>query len=579
MRIASSIALALVAASAGAQRPVTPTPPAPAPVVVPAPVVAPITPPALTFDRGLGQWRVDRDELERIREEAREASRIDMQQAREDARAAAEQAREAARIDAGQVRAEARAMAPMAFGFGQGIGQGIVKGMAPVAPIIKTEVTTSIGKGFSYSYNEDKRPPSGWAQGDPADSLYRSAYEALNKGDYRKAASLFKDLPNKFPYSTYAADAMYWSAHALYRVGSTPDLQDALQTLDQLKKKYPSARLRSSQSDVAALQTRIAGVLSARGQGGSDIVKSALNSQAGPVCDTEDQQVRSAALSALMQTDPAAATDYAMKMLARKDECSRELRRSAIFLIGERRDPKTVSTLIALAKSDPAPDVRSVAVSYLGRMQSDEAFTALEDLLKTSDDQNVQREVIRSLARSGNPRARAGVKALVERNDAAESLRITALDALDQERATADDVTWLQGLYSKVESPRLRSRIINAMGRLGGSQNEKWFTTLANNENESIDVRLEAVRRAGQSMDIAALGRLYDQTGQRSLRSEIIRQLGNRKESESIDKLGEIAKSGTDPQLRSNAIQALTNKKDERAVKVLLSLIDKPEKE
>ena len=77
-------------------------------------------------------------------------------------------------------------------------------------------------------------------------------------------------------------------------------------------------------------------------------------------------------------------------------------------------------------------------------------------------------------------------------------------------------------------------------------------------------------------MDIAALGRLYDQTGQRQMRTELVRQLGSRKEPESIDKLGDIAKNGTDPEVRKRAIDALSNKKDERAVKLLLALIDRP---
>ena len=210
-----------------------------------------------------------------------------------------------------------------------------------------------------------------------------------------------------------------------------------------------------------------------------------------------------------MQTDPEAGMQYALKVLGKKDECSRDLRRNALFLIGERRggngsiSPAALAMLITVAKTDPSPDVRQTAVSFLGRNQSDEALAALEELMKSSDDQSVQREAIRALARNSNPRARAGIKALVERNDVSEQLRITALDAFDQERATQEDIAWLQGLYAKMESPRMRSRIINAMARLGGSQNEKWFATLANNENESIEVRLEAVRRAGQTMDIA----------------------------------------------------------------------------
>ena len=577
MRVIPIVTISLIAVSASAQRPpVPPTPAAPPvagiapvlpmPAATPMPALAP-TPflDAFAFDFA---WPQDREAARRIAEQAREEARRAAEIAREQMRADMDVVREQARAQAELAREDARLIAPRALADARVALGDIRVNIAPPA--------ISVTSNYSV---DNMRPARPWAQSDPADSLYRAAYDALNQGDYRKAAALFKDLPVKFPYSAYAPDAMYWQAHSLYRVGSTPDLREALTILETLRQKYPSARLRNSQNDVAALQTRIAGVMSARGEGGSDIVKRALSTQGAPACDSEDQQVRAAALSALMQTDPTAATDYATKILARKDDCSRELRRSAIFLIGERRDPKTVSTLIGIAKSDPASDVRSVAVSYLSRMPGDEAVAALEDLLKTSDDQQVQREAIRSLARSANPRARAGIKALVERNDANESLRITALDALDQERATSDDVAWLQGLYPKVESTRLRARIISAMARLGGTQNEKWFATLANNENESLEVRIEAMRRAGQSMDVPSLGRLYDQTGQRQIRSEIIRQLGNRKEGETVDKLADIAKNGTDPELRRRAIEALTNKKDERATKVLLSLVDRPEKE
>ena len=519
---------------AAARRPASPARPTPA--EAPQPAAAPE--PSAIYEFRQGQVRIDRAEIERITERAREFARE----------------------------------------FSQQGSSGLLAPLAPLAFMPQL----SIAGGFGGTLPE--YPPRAWAQSDPADSLYRAANDVMTKGDYRKAATLFKELPAKFPYSVYAADAMYWSAHALYRVGGTPDLQEALQILDHLKTKYPTTRLRNSQSDVASLQTRVAGVLSTRGQGGSEIVKRALAQNTG-VCDSEDAQVRSAALNALMQTDPDAAMQYALKILGRKDDCSRDLRRNALFLIGERRgsngtiSPAAIAALINVAKSDPSPDVRQTAVSFLGRTQSDDALAALEDLMKSSDDQSVQREAIRALARNPNPRARAEIKALVERYAASEQLRITALDALNQDRATQEDIAWLQGLYGKVDSPRMRSRIINAMARLGGSQNEKWFSTLANNENESIEVRLEAVRRAGQPMDIAALGRLYDQTGQRQLRMEIVRQLGNRKEAESIDKLADIAKNGTDPEVRKRAIDGLLNKKDERATKILLSLVDRPEKE
>lgn len=589
MNLTAALAVAVAPlASVSAQQPPA-QPPRPAQTARPAtPAVAPVPAPPRAIE---GQWELPRlademrelareqarlgqamarEEMEMARELAREQARVGQQFAREHAELAREQARMAgedvrmsgqlARELADQARALAPVVAPM-------------PALAPV-PALAPHIDGHL-LDFPGMHAPGAMPPAPWGQRDPADSLWRAANEAMNRGDYRRAAAIFKEIPQKFQYSAYAADAMYWTAHALYRVGSTPDLQEALQALDQLKQKYPNSRLRGSQTDVAALQVRIAGVLSARGQGGSEIVRNAL-AQRSSVCDTEEQQIRAAALNALMQTDEAAAVDYAQKMLARKDDCSREIRRTAVFLIGNRPSAQSVATLISVAKTDPAQDVRQSAVSYLGRIPGDEALSALEDLAKSDTAQQIQREAIRQLARSSSPRARAGIKSIIERNDVAENLRVTALDALDPERSTQEDVAWLQATYARVDSPRIKSRIISAMARIGGAQNERWFVSLANNESESIDVRIEALRRGGPSMDIAALGRLYDQTGQRQLRYELVRQLGNRREPESIDKLGDIAKTGTDPEVRKRAIEALMSKKDDRATKLVLQLIDRP---
>jgi len=87
-------------------------------------------------------------------------------------------------------------------------------------------------------------PPQAWAQADPADSLYRLAREALNRGEYRRAAQLFGDITQKFPNSAYAADARYWRAFALYRLGSTSDLHEALNVLQDTGSSFRQARLR-----------------------------------------------------------------------------------------------------------------------------------------------------------------------------------------------------------------------------------------------------------------------------------------------------------------------------------------------
>src|SRR5687768_11066073 len=105
-------------------------------------------------------------------------------------------------------------------------------------------------------------PPEPWAEADPADSLYRLGREAINRGEYRRAARLFAEISEKHPRSEYAPDAPYWRAFALYRAGSDDDLRDALKTLDTQQRRFPRA---TTIADGRELAVRIRGVLAKQG--------------------------------------------------------------------------------------------------------------------------------------------------------------------------------------------------------------------------------------------------------------------------------------------------------------------------
>jgi HEAT repeat protein/TolA-binding protein len=444
---------------------------------------------------------------------------------------------------------------PVIADFGQGFGSGV-------------------GSGYSSSYGPTA--PQAWAPQDPADSLYRQAQQAMSRGDYRRAASLFKDLPVKQPNSVYASDALYWEAFSLYRIGGTTELQEALVALDLRKNKYPANRYPAGRlhSDAdPALATRIAGVLSARGQGDRDLVKRALTEGSG-TCDTEDQSVRAEALNALRQTDPDEALSQARKILGRKDDCSVQLRRRALWMVATKKDAAATTTLVSVAKTDPSMDLRSEATGFLGSMSGDEALAALEELVK-SDDERVQRAAIRALTTHPSPRARAAMRSLIENNGTSEQDRITALDAFSSDRSTLDDASWLRSIYPKIESARIKARIVSAVSRIGGEQNEQWMMALAKNEDESIEVRQSALHFVARTADIASLNKFYDGVSARPLREEIVSALGDRKEPEAADKLIEIARSGTDPQVRRSSINSLTRRaaKDPRTNRLLLDLI------
>ncbi len=494
------------------------------------------------------------------------AARADAAAARAEAQAARATDRAEARAAQIDMMGSARMVAP-AIAQAYGVN---VKGVFPPIDGKFETFGQGVGAGFGAAqFSYTAKAPVGWAPQDPADSLYRAAQQAMNRGDYRRAATLFKDLPVKQPNSAYASDALYWEAFSLYRVGGTTELQEALTVLDQRKNKYPAGRMRGDADP--ALATRIAGVLSARGLGDKDLVKRALTEGSG-TCDSEDQSVRAEALNALRQTDPEEALTQAKKILGRKDDCSVQLRRSALWMIANKKDASATATLIAVAKTDPSMDLRAEATGFLGSMGSDEALSALEDLMK-ADDERVQRNAIRALTTFPNPRARTAMHALIENNSASEQMRISALDAFDRDRSTLDDASWLRSIYPKVEGARVKARIVSAVARIGGEQNEQWLMSLAKNEDESVDVRQNALRFVARTADIASLNKFYDGVSARPLREEIINALGDRKEPEATDKLIEIARSGTDPQVRRSAINTLTRKKDPRTTKLLLELI------
>lgn len=423
----------------------------------------------------------------------------------------------------------------------------------------------------------NKRPPASFAPGDPADSLYRVAREALNRGDYRRAAQLFNDLTQRYPSSAYAYVSGYWEAFSRYRIGTTEELKAADRALRAIADSpAPRSRGWRDDTDVNGLRTRIRGALAMRGDSGAADQLEETARKAGSSCDQEDLMVRVEALNALSQMDAAAALPILRRVLERRDECLVELRRRAVFMLARRGDAEASSLLISTARNDPNVNVRAEAISYLPRMAGDAGLAALEDILRNTDDERIQRTAVRAIMSSDNPRARTSLRGLLERRDASETLRLQVLEAFSRERATPDDAAYLRWLYPRSESERMKSAIISALARIGGKDNQDWLAAVVRNTSESSQLRSAALQRLSRSdIPVADIGRMYDAADSRSMREQLISALASRKEPEATDKLIDIAKNSTDLEMRRLAINYLSRKNDPRATKLLMELIEK----
>src|SRR5437660_6143161 len=424
-------------------------------------------------------------------------------------------------------------------------------------------------------------PPAPWAKADPADSLYRLAREAMSRGDYKRAAELFRLIPQRFPQSAYAGQAMYYEAYSLYRSGGEDDLSTARDRLNELKQRYPAI----AKNDGATLLTRVCGELAKRGDEscaadisskaeGSDSNGSDTRAQGRCPSDDDDNDDRIAALNALMQMDADRAMPILQKVLARRDACSAALRRKAVFLVSQKRTDQTANILMSVARSDPDQEVREQAVFWLSQVPG--STPLLEGILQGNGDENIKEKALFSLSQQNDPRAQQALREFATHESASSDLRETAIFWLGQRRST-ENTEFLRNLYSRLTNQDLKEKVLFSLSQQRGAGNEQWLMDIAVNPKEDIELRKKALFWAGQSgVAIPAFASLYDRMGETEMKEQIIFVLSQRQSDKAaIDKLFDIAKNEKDSDLRKKAIFWLGQSRDPRVQQFLMDLINK----
>ena len=422
-----------------------------------------------------------------------------------------------------------------------------------------------------YSYGADAWIAPGaqtWHQGDPADSLYRVAHNLFQRQEYRPAADRYSELRTKHPNSRYFCDAAYYEGFARYRLGTPNDLRTANRVLDGMNTRCTTAARRQ---DVPELQARVDGALARLGD---NEAAERVRRAAGATCDSEERSVKITALATLAQMDAQAATPVLRSVLNTKDQCSIPIRRQALEMIARRNDAEAVNILNMVARNDPDRETQAAAVRTLSRMSNDAAYTAVEEYLKSSTDERIQVEAASALASNENARAQAAVRALIERKDVAERIRISAINSLGSRNNLSLD--YWKGLYAKVESDDLRKAVLYAVARIQTDEAQAFLLQVARSPNEPSAARAAALSRVAASAPINDLYRMLDNADSRAMRLSIVNSLASRREPDATDRLIDIAKNPnvTDPEVRNAAIRALSQPPRRNDPKVIKALED-----
>jgi HEAT repeat protein len=415
-------------------------------------------------------------------------------------------------------------------------------------------------------------PPAPWAAADPADSLYRLGREAINRGEFRRAERIFAEISEKYPRSEYAPDAPYWRAFALYRSGDEDDLREALKTLDRQQRRFPRA---TTIADARELAIRIRGVLAK--QGDVDAAEEVTREAARPCNrDDEDNELRAAAMNALLQMDAESALPIIKQVLQKRDECSVSLREKAVFLLSQKQTSETETLLLDVLNNDPSRSVRAQAVFWLGQIRTDRAAEMLETIATSSPDMELRKKAIHALHEHGSPRAAALLRRLAESAQTPENVREQAIFWLGQRRSQ-ENADFLRSLFAKTTDEDLQKKILFSLSQMRGFGNDRWLLSIALDEANNSDMRGHALWTAGQA-GIAGgdLVTVYDRLSDQDVKEKLIWVMSESRDRAATDKLIEIAQKDPNREMRKKALFWLGQKNDPRVKQLLIDILNQP---
>jgi HEAT repeat protein len=430
--------------------------------------------------------------------------------------------------------------------------------------------------------------PAPWLRDDPADSLYRVAREALNQGQFHRAAALFGELVRKHPKSGYAGDALYWQAFAQYREGGADNLKSALARLEMQRTSYPKATTRG---DADALATRIRGALARQGDpsaaesviveaqsatASSDATSSGVGSSSSSSSRDEcndDDDIKLAALNAVLQMDAERAMPLLTRVLARRDAGSVCLRRKAVFLVAQKKGDDGADILVAAARNDPDPEVRSQAVFWLSQVNTPQAVAALDSIARRTTDAELQEKAVFALSQQHDPKAAQALRDIAELKSAPHNVREKAIFWLSQSRSAGID--YLKGLYDRLDDDDLREKVIFGVSQVHSPESSAWLLALAKNSKSTVELRKKAIFWLSQGGASANdLGALYQSLDQQELKEQAIFALSQSRDSAAVDRLMDIAKKDSDNEMRKKALFWLSQSHDPRVMALIEQILN-----
>lgn len=332
------------------------------------------------------------------------------------------------------------------------------------------------------------------------DELYNDGTDALNDDDYDEAISKFNQVAAM--HGRRADAALYWKAYALSKAGNKTQAEA---TISELRKSYPQSKWLK---DAGALEVEMKGA-------------------AGNPENISDEEMKLIAIQSLMNSDPEKAVPLLDKII--HGPYSPKLKDRALFVLSQSSSDKAQQILLSLAKATNDPDLQKRAIRYIG-MNGNRNRGVLKEIYQGTTDISVKKSVFQGWLMSGD---KEDVLAVAKTEPSPElrkeAIRYLGMmggrnELRDLYKSSADPQTReaiVQGMLMNGDSqglaeiantekdPAVLDKAINTLGMVGGQDSLTALTNIYNTHSELETKKrvINALFLHGAAKEMVALAR------------------------------------------------------------------------
>lgn len=393
------------------------------------------------------------------------------------------------------------------------------------------------------AYGQDDKPtgPKKVANADVAARTFDQAKDLIGANNWPAAAQKLSSMLSEHRNSKYYEPGLYWLAYVRKRQGQ---YQDAFRLINSFILQFPHSRW---EEDAKTLRAELAAEVQ-----NVEVIAEELR-------NTNNNEVKLAALSSLLQLDSARGLGHATEILnSEANRANRILREGVITLIGQYGGNETDAVLMGIAQRESEEEViRTAAIFALRRHLDETVLARLTELAMKGGPPPVVEAALFVFIQQDNHWARE-LLVKIATNAQTSDTRRRAVNFLAKLKGGAA-IDELINLYATSDDIQVKREVLSTLSKTGNYTAQARVLEISR-FTDNMGIREEGILSLGEQggdMIIAQLIQLYDAETREDVKALILSSLSKSRQKNALGKLVQVAEHEKSVLLKKKAEQLL----------------------